>query len=146
MNKKLFWLLPIPVALIGLYKLIQNFEFNKHVNYEPEFEDLQVEDKSFDLDEKSLSVVKSHITRNINLIEEDCNWFAIGLTSKPHDFVNDLEGEKMILLAKSKDFEKITELEKIYIEKYQESENSTTLAIDNKFLENETIYFYVIKG
>lgn len=125
MKKGVLWWLSIPAVLGGYYvmKKLKNSKLSQ-INY------IIPEDKSFDLDEKSLSVVKTHVTKNIKLLTENCNWFTIGKTTNPEKLFADYEANKIILLAKTTDLSKIQELEKAYTEKYEADEKASVFTTE----------------
>ncbi len=154
MRKNLWWLLAIPVA-VGTAFLLKNFvefecieEIDDDVPPEIDDEKIpEITDKTFNYDEKTLSVMKSHITRNANQLIEDCNWFAIGVTGWPDILFSDIDIKEVVLLAKSKDLAKITELEQIYTEKYQENKNSSIIENKNEINTDDGYYYlYVAIG
>ena len=153
MKKNLWWLLAIPVA-VGTAFLLKNFvefecveEIEEDIPEPDEGKIQKITDNTFNYDEKTLSVMKSHITRNTNQLIEDCNWFAMGKTGWPDILFSDVEVKEIVLLAKSKDLAKITELEQIYTEKYQNDENSSIIDNKNEINTDDGYYYlYVAIG
>ncbi|MBN2891280.1 MAG: hypothetical protein JXL97_05390 [Bacteroidales bacterium] len=159
-KKGLLWFLSIPVVLGG-YAIVKNVDKIKNIKFDkikeknldrikniknPFLKKLPVNDIAFDADEKSLSVIKSHVTRNINQQIENCNWFAIGKTNSPETFINNFNGKEIILLAKSKDPEVISNLVQIYTEKYKENENTTSIEEKIDDTPEKVFYLYIIIG
>lgn len=138
MKKGLLWWLSVPVVLTG-YFLCKKVKKTCHKS----FAKIVPEDKSFNYDEKSLSVIKSHITRNINQLTEDCNWFAIGKTGKPNSLFYDFEVKELFLLAKSADVLKIQELEDIYTEKFKDSNKTSELENNEDMIETDDGFYYL---
>ncbi|MBN2662584.1 MAG: hypothetical protein JXR68_02945 [Bacteroidales bacterium] len=138
MKKSLFWWLSVPVVLGG-YFLVKKFKTTCDKNLEK----ILAEDKSFNYDEKSIAVIKSHVTRNINQLTENCNWFAIGKTGKPNSLFYDFEVKELFLLAKSADVLKVQELEDIYTEKFKDSNKTSELENNEDIIETDDGFFYL---
>ncbi len=149
----MLWLLSVPVVAGG-YVVYKSFKKVKKIKsykvktvsfFKKKF---PVNDKSFDADEKSLPIIKSQITRVINRVNEqdDCKWFAIGKTNRPYKIINDFKGKEIILLAKSNNLEIISDLEKIYTEKYKNTTNR--IEISGQMLNpiDKPFYLFLITG
>jgi hypothetical protein len=147
-NNKAWWIFPVMALATAGFVLYERY-LNKVWTAPTVDEELNVLDHTFDCDEKSASVIKSHITRTINQFAHESKWFEIGKTGQVAQRSGFYKEGKMILLAKSKFRETIEKLEDYYKEKYAANSKNTDKNDDsNSRMESDDglFYLYVVVG
>lgn len=147
-KNKVWWIFPVMAVATAGFVLYERY-LNKVWTTPIVDKESNVLDHTFDCDEKLASVVKSHITRTINLFVHECSWFEIGKTGQVANRSNFYKEGKMILLAKSKFRESIEDLESYYKGKYaSNSKNADKNDDSNARMESDDglFYLYIVVG